>query len=597
MIIPITRKEQFLESAVAGEPLSAEAVTRIEKFLDKIAGGYGEIPTPVTRIEKYLAAIAGENVSVPEPITRKEMFLAKIAGMDVETPEPVTRIEMILDEWAGGTSGILKTVSGSIIFIADALARPAESLVVGIEPIQSLNGYDNPWPAGGGKNTLDISNATSRVQAYGLTGSVSDEVITISGTYTNTATSASFRLLDNVPNNGQSLKAFEISNGNNILMFRWDGSYNTLIVDLKNLTEGQTYDIKAHVVGYTGDAPTSWSPYSNICPISGHDSVKVTRTGKNLLDISKSRIAARGSFTEGNVTVTYNDDGTIRLQSSGSTRTDIVVFSAGTGYPLQLPNGTYTFSIRGNESVSNYVHICASGSGDDYNGAAYFDVISTSTTTVLDGTKPWNYLFLRIFTGGTFDCTISLQVEAGSTATAYEPYSGTSVEIALGQTVYGGTLDVTTGVLTVDRAYAVLNGTQDIAWVNWRPTETSVAWIYGLNVFGVKNVSANVLPNLLSNKLPTVTYNSIYSGTDSNSIGVHSNTYGVIVRVADTSLTTGTAINAYLSSHPIEICYELATPTTIQLTPTEIEMLEGNNTLWADSDEIELQYWAEENNA
>ena len=48
-----------------------------------------------------------------------------------------------------------------------------------------------------------------------------------------------------------------------------------------------------------------------------------------------------------------------------------------------------------------------------------------------------------------------IQIELGSTATAYEPYQGSTYDITFpteAGTVYGGSLNVTTGVLTVDRA-------------------------------------------------------------------------------------------------------------------------------------------------
>ena len=41
-----------------------------------------------------------------------------------------------------------------------------------------------------------------------------------------------------------------------------------------------------------------------------------------------------------------------------------------------------------------------------------------------------------------------------------------------------------------------------------------------------------------------------------------------------------------------EVCYKLATPQTIQLTPTIIKSLQGDNNFFADSGEIKLlQYW------
>ena len=42
-----------------------------------------------------------------------------------------------------------------------------------------------------------------------------------------------------------------------------------------------------------------------------------------------------------------------------------------------------------------------------------------------------------------------------------------------------------------------------------------------------------------------------------------------------------------------EVCYKLATPTEITLTPETIELLKGNNTLWTDGDSVKLVYSAD----
>ena len=44
---------------------------------------------------------------------------------------------------------------------------------------------------------------------------------------------------------------------------------------------------------------------------------------------------------------------------------------------------------------------------------------------------------------------VGLMLEISTMPTAYEPYLGETFTIALGQTVYGGTLDADTGTLTV----------------------------------------------------------------------------------------------------------------------------------------------------
>jgi hypothetical protein len=68
---------------------------------------------------------------------------------------------------------------------------------------------------------------------------------------------------------------------------------------------------------------------------------------------------------------------------------------------------------------------------------------------------------------------------------------------------------------------------------------------------------------------------------------IHTNGY-LYVR----SLTTAdlTAFNALIAD--ADICYELATPTTIQLTPEQLEMLKGYNRVTIDNGSIEVGYIA-----
>lgn len=52
---------------------------------------------------------------------------------------------------------ILYTLSGSSPLSFDkAVAKPMEHLITNIKPVQNLNGYDAPWPGGGGTNKLPI---------------------------------------------------------------------------------------------------------------------------------------------------------------------------------------------------------------------------------------------------------------------------------------------------------------------------------------------------------------------------------------------------------------------------------------------------------
>ena len=97
-MIPITRKEKYINQIVGGGDTAPETPQTREEFF--YADILGEViaPSPVTRTEKYLSAIAGQySGDLPTPTTRIEYFLARAAGMDVNAPTPVTREEMFWD--------------------------------------------------------------------------------------------------------------------------------------------------------------------------------------------------------------------------------------------------------------------------------------------------------------------------------------------------------------------------------------------------------------------------------------------------------------------------------------------------------------------
>lgn len=110
MMIPITRKEKYINEIVGGGNTAPETPqTREELFFADILGEV-VAPSPITRIEKYLAKIANKySGELPEPVTRIERFLARAAGMDVTIPAPVTREEMF---WADYALIVEKEISG-----------------------------------------------------------------------------------------------------------------------------------------------------------------------------------------------------------------------------------------------------------------------------------------------------------------------------------------------------------------------------------------------------------------------------------------------------------------------------------------------------
>lgn len=173
---------------------------------------------------------------------------------------------------------------------------------------------------------------------------------------------------------------------------------------------------------------------------------------------------------------------------------------------------------------------------------------------------------------------------------SYDPSTDPALTIQLGQTVYGGTLDVTNGKLTVNWAKIVLNGTQQISRENWKPQANSVGWIYPYDL--TRNIvgTGAVLQNIKCDTLPSMSFNSLQS-INGPGIALASNqTYGISVMYPDPSLTTASTINAFLAEHPIDVVYELATPQTITLDPATLSTLHGHNNVWSDADSVTLEY-------
>jgi len=152
--------------------------------------------------------------------------------------------------------------------------------------------------------------------------------------------------------------------------------------------------------------------------------------------------------------------------------------------------------------------------------------------------------------------TVNIMVNKGNTVLPYEPY-GTNewyLEKKIGK--------------------VVLNGTQTISRVNWRVSSTSIGWLYPYSL--TNNAIVDYNTNITkADKLLGSTYNDLYNMTVDNGIGTfNSNSYGLVVRVKDTTLTTATAINNYLSTNNITAYYGLATPTYTKIEGTLASQLE-----------------------
>ena len=195
---------------------------------------------------------------------------------------------------------LVKTVQGNPIVIDDAFGE-VKNLDVELTPIQDLHGYDKPWSAGAGKNKLQ--NIATSQTVNGITFTVNDDgSVKANGTATAEAVlvlnTSTFSL------GAGTYTASGASGGSNstyYLQFRVDGTWRNAIASntftASTGINGALIDIKSGVTlnNYTfypqietGSSATAWTPYSNICPITGHDSVTVLDTDGDSQSQSKT---------------------------------------------------------------------------------------------------------------------------------------------------------------------------------------------------------------------------------------------------------------------------------------------------------------------
>lgn len=166
--------------------------------------------------------------------------------------------------------------------------------------------------------------------------------------------------------------------------------------------------------------------------------------------------------------------------------------------------------------------------------------------------------------GTTYNNDISINYP--STDTDYHAYNGTTVTISLGQTVYGGSLDVTSGVLTVTHGIITFDGSGDEIWND------------GTNRYSIEIADCE----RTAGRSEVLCNRGVYASSgDSEGTVFVTNTYFYYYQ--PTSITSLADFKTWLGSNNLVAVYPLATPVTYQLTPTQISAIVGTNNVFTDT--------------
>lgn len=473
-----------------------------------------------------------------------------------------------------------------------------EECNIELEPVQDLHGYDSPWVGGAGKNKMPLTLAD--IKSANTSGTWNDNVYTYRGIVftilldnggnviaikaNNTATQ---ELTLRVPftgitagdyyangcADGGSNTTFDIYFYNATTaqgLKRWDGTTNAVNlydsstnaeIQIPNSTDDLQYRIRIRN-GYTAnnlmfypmirlgtESDPTFEAYTNICPISGHTEVDLYNVGKNFFDCSSFE-----TTTEQGVTATPNGGGTITVTNT-ATATSTIKFGQVTiagdyilnGCPAGGSNSSYRLDIRRSGSViaSDY------GSGVSVS-AQVGDEIRLRFAN--------NYSFPS---GGLlFKPMLRKSTETDAT---FEPYNGELYQVQIGQTVYGGIVDLVSGEMTVTHGY------KDMGSLSWSAPSANYQF-FQTTISDMVNTYTTVTSNghfMCSN----YSYAQIIGNTTNEGMCLSVN----YLRVRDNNYATVDAFTTAMSG--VQFVYELATPFTIQLTPQQIETLVGQNNL------------------
>ena len=323
--------------------------------------------------------------------------------------------------------------------------------------------------------------------------------------------------------------------------------------------------------------------------------------GKNLLYVPNPE-----TVTINGVTWTLNQNGSITVNGTATGASTYRYISQETGEEF---NGDYFFQCFPTISI------------DDFHGGVqvsgvWFSIHGDRTTRFSGISGKIQQMWFQVKTGHTLNTTFYPMIYKASepTPTAWSPYENicpisgwtevnvnhsdadmtnpTTLTIQLGQTVYGAKLYPLEGKAVIDMAMV------DLGTLEWqRMTDRTYA------VFRPTSVITNMKhypsgtgnPNMICSRYPciiTTFYNDFGDANNDNKLTyIRSGGQSNKIAVQDSAYTDEASFTVAMNG--VQLCYELAEPLEIQLTPNQVNSLYGVNNIWADSGDTEVEYRAD----
>ena len=326
---------------------------------------------------------------------------------------------------------------------------------------------------------------------------------------------------------------------------------------------------------------------ANPIPIEGWMGVNGEHSGKNLLDTSTKAMADH--YELNGITFDYNSDGSLTVNGKVSD-------SATTGPQYRLAQWT--------QKVTGNYYICANAPyAGTYNEVYIYDADLSERPKKWDGTtasqssstgRPLaevqllaghNYSFNIRINRGTDkqynnDKFYPMLLPAWCTDTAFEPYNGRLIPLTFpnGQTIYGGYVDPIAGKLVCEYVKIIIDGSVEFTYMS-----------YGSVSRFQTNIS-DLGPQAYGNEFQMC--DCLQLGNSGEEWTCWLTTPSAKFRIyAPSSINSSAAFSEYLSEHPIEFAYRIATPIEYDLTSQQVISFLDHNNFWSDANDIaEVSY-------
>ena len=509
-------------------------------------------------------------------------------GANGLVPQPTTSdVDRFLkgDGTWGDISYAVGEASGSIASFSDGSPLPMRSLKAYIEPVQDLHGYDVPWVGGAGKNKLPLSNDYTDTK-NNITITVKNGILYVNGT-------------SNVSTTDFYFSMFTLEAGTYVFSATKSGTATNLFLKIGNnyINEGQTFTLNedsncsaflrcyeatynnasaACMIRLASVTDATFAPYSNICPISGWTACNVNNAKAYQLCISEDS----SSVTENGLTMTYEGNGKYRVKGSLSTNTTTRLILPIESFDIY--NGTDSYVKFNNTFGDGNFNLLFLKDSTIVDGWSLVSVNRETTFSGMRG-KNINKVCVELMHGlyGTsLDFTFKVEILSNSTANL-NTYTIQFTDGSNPLTVYGGYVDIVSGLLVVDRMLVDM-GTLNWSIVSWQGVNYIVSQT--IRNVCVKPSSDNIKGNILCSNYPNIPRSSISTTTD-KIISLDSNGN---INAIDSNYATASDFTTAMNG--VQLVYELATPQTYQLTAQQVKSLLGENRVWADTGDVDVHY-------